>query len=253
MSKSPFSESISHESFGAIQISRASYSNGLDQTKPRGAALFMSAHRHEHILMLSISTAKVSRDLSQDHFFGGGEMIVEVMMSEAQFAQAITGLNIGGGTPCTIAYRQRGPLDQMAEPPASISKPPTYAQEIEDTVTASASRLREIIDRVKGWLKPKSKPPSRAEFEAILRNLEMSHRDTTSSVGFVARQFEEAQDKIIAHGKAELEAHAMAGLKGIALAAIRDSIPPEQREALMKSISTAIGPPADANEDLGRG
>jgi hypothetical protein len=91
--KNPSAAEI-HPSFGLVSISRVSGSRRL----------FESPFEHQHYITLSISRADRSRtDLHYNHIMPCGE-IVEVAMSEVQFAQMVTSLNMGVGTPCTISH-----------------------------------------------------------------------------------------------------------------------------------------------------
>jgi hypothetical protein len=105
-----------HPSYGLVHISRVS--SGTSATRLFGSPL---AH-HYGTIRISIGSAKWLHGLHHDRYFGSnrGEH-VEIEMSAAQFADMITSLNIGGGTPCTIR-RLAG---------AEVPSPPDYATEAE--------------------------------------------------------------------------------------------------------------------------
>ncbi len=87
-----------HPCFGAINISRVSGS----------ANLFGSVtNNSQHFIRLTISTATLSHSFGQDHVYSD-RGIVEVHMTEAQFANMITSWNMGEGTPVTLARMRNG-------------------------------------------------------------------------------------------------------------------------------------------------
>src|SRR5690606_19504838 len=93
-----------HPSYGSIHLGRVSGS----------AKLFMSPFRHNGFISISISRAKRVRNLANDRLHGELRKLVEVLMSEAQFAHFITSMFDGSGTPCTI-HQVTGTT--MPEPP----------------------------------------------------------------------------------------------------------------------------------------
>src|SRR4029077_11436755 len=88
-----------HPSYGLVHISRITGGPGAHR-------LFGSPLAHHYgTIRLSIGSAKWIHGQHHDRYQGGlkGEHI-EIEMSAAQFADMITSLNIGCGTPCTIRY-----------------------------------------------------------------------------------------------------------------------------------------------------
>lgn len=77
--------------------------------------LFMSPLRHENRISITIGEAEHVRSLSTDAHYAGRQ-IIEVQMSEAQFAQFITNSMNHSGAPCTIT-RNNG---QMVPPLADV-------------------------------------------------------------------------------------------------------------------------------------
>lgn len=74
-----------HESFGNIQV-----------TRPSGhAKLFQSPHRHQHFISIQIRHTELIRDLSRDWTFSSGLPLIEINMSEAQWAHFVSSAGIG--------------------------------------------------------------------------------------------------------------------------------------------------------------
>ena len=91
---------VKHESYGTLEISRS-------QRSP--TSLFCSSIKHENVIQLRISAAEFHRNrhTHSDLMYAlqaRKDCYVEVEMSYNQFAEAITSLNRGGGTPVTVRY-----------------------------------------------------------------------------------------------------------------------------------------------------
>lgn len=82
----------SHESFGMLGFYRSSVTS---------ANLFGSSIKHQHTIRMTLKKAEKGRSLNRDWYSGRGE-IVEVEMSQNQFAEMITSMNVGDGVPVTI-------------------------------------------------------------------------------------------------------------------------------------------------------
>ena len=87
-----------HPSYGILHISRTS--GGTSAIRLFGSPLAT----HYGTIRLTISKGKWIHGLNHDRYFGMSKDFIEVEMSAAQFADAITSLNMGSGTPCTIRY-----------------------------------------------------------------------------------------------------------------------------------------------------
>src|SRR5688572_30436551 len=87
-----------HPAWGMIGAARV-------QTTPPGAVLFDSDLRHQHNVIITLYEARRNRgDLYRDHLMAERQ-VVEVQMSEAQWASFVSSMNAGDGVPCTIRTR----------------------------------------------------------------------------------------------------------------------------------------------------
>jgi hypothetical protein len=83
-----------HPAYGMIGASRVS----------GGAYLYGSDFRHQHWMTIRIHHGRLLRsDLSYDHYMAEGQ-IIEVELSEAQWATFVSAANVGDGVPCTINW-----------------------------------------------------------------------------------------------------------------------------------------------------
>jgi len=81
-----------HPSFGQIEIARV-HSTGTD--------FYGSELTQADYISITIHSSEMSRDLTRDWYFQRSPLI-RIRMSNGQFAEMITSLNNGSGTPCTI-------------------------------------------------------------------------------------------------------------------------------------------------------
>jgi len=102
-------ETHSHPSFGQLYFGRV---------QSTGTEFYGSELRQDNYITMDLSSSKIQRDLSKDWHFAD-KSLVRVRMSSAQFAEAITNMNCGGGVCCTIEYL---PNEKIAELPKQESR-----------------------------------------------------------------------------------------------------------------------------------
>jgi hypothetical protein len=180
-----------HESYGVIGFTR-SQSN-------MNKSLFGSSIKHHNTIVMRISSATLDRNLNNDYVHSG-KNIVEIEMSETQFAQAITMFNRGDGTPVTI--RKIGDNNMEACP--FVSKVDQFnaefqhnMKELEHDIKLSMQKATEILTS--------GKAPTKGERELILKTINSLMQQISSNIPFVAQQFNEQMDKTVTEAKKEIE------------------------------------------------
>ena len=126
---------IKHSSFGNLSISRSFGGK---------RHLYGSSIEHSNFITLRISHSELHRHLKQDWYHATAP-IVEVTLSQAQFAEAITSLNMGDGVPVTINYTEK---DGRAEPTPFESKYDTFKEEFSyhiDEINKETKNIRNEI------------------------------------------------------------------------------------------------------------
>jgi hypothetical protein len=121
------------------------------------------------------------RDLSSDWIHGGDELI-ELSMSEAQWASFVTAMNIGDGVQCTLEYVGDERIPALPEP---ASRADQFASEMKRTVEASSKALRELSKEVEGMGLPKGKT------RQILGSIGHALMQLESNAPYVAKRFDE--------------------------------------------------------------
>jgi hypothetical protein len=148
-------------------------------------------------------------------------------MSAAQFADAITSLNMGSGTPCTIRYVGG---ERVPSPPDHA----TEAEHIRDNFEGSLGKYAEKAHTYRKRIDElTSKLPAKAR-EEIRIALDVMEDQLSSNVPFVVKQFQEATTKITTAAKAEAEAF----VSGVIRAAGLDAIAQGKLPSLLPSGDT---------------
>lgn len=198
-----------HPSYGVLRISRTNGGGGA-------LRLFGSPlATHYGTIRLTVSKATWIHGLHHDRYHGSmANEFIEIEMSAAQFADAITSLNMGSGTPCTVRYVNG----------ERVPDPPDYATEAEhirdnfknslDKYKEKAHTYRKKIEELTGKLSQKAK-------DEIKIALDVMEQQLSSNVPFVVKQFQEATTRITTAAKAEVDAFVTgvvraAGLQSIA-------------------------------------
>jgi hypothetical protein len=180
-----------HPSYGAITISRV--------TSGRAEPLFGSSIKHSTFIRLRIHKSSLRRNLNTDRHFAG-DHIVEVDLSPAQFAEAITSHGLGSGTPCTI----RSIHGKQVPSPTIVSKQEQFAAEFADDVKKVGTKLDNVIAEMQKFCEqPNFGKRERQEFLKRLENIRM---EISSNMPFVAEQFTEQMHQTVHEAKSEVEA-----------------------------------------------
>jgi hypothetical protein len=197
-----------HPSYGILHISRTS--GGTSAIRLFGSPLAT----HYGTIRLTISKGKWIHGLNHDRYFGMNKEFIEVEMSAAQFADAITSLNLGSGTPCTIRYVQG---ERIPAPPEHATEAEHIRDNFESTLDkykAKAHTYRKRIEELASKLSAKAKDEIRIALDVMEDQL-------GSNIPFVVKQFQEATTRITTSAKAEVDAFVTgvvraAGLQSIA-------------------------------------
>jgi ElaB/YqjD/DUF883 family membrane-anchored ribosome-binding protein len=180
-----------HESYGLMGFSRTSGSN---------TNLFGSSIKHQNTIRMTLKTAVKDRSLNRD-WFHGQKQIVEVEMSQNQFAELITSLNMGDGVPVTIRYINGVKMEDCPEE----NKRQLFEKEFEDKMLSINEKLKRLTEETERILNDKA-APKKSDKELILKQIQMLHQEVVSNIPFVSSQFNEQMDKTVAEAKAEVEA-----------------------------------------------
>jgi len=195
-----------HPTFGIISICR---------THGGRTPLFGSSIIHNNTIRLTISHAELNRSLNTDRIFDK-ERIVEVEMSPTQFADAITGLNVGCGTPVRIRWISPSKGENLfkVDPPYS-NKVTQFNKEFKQDINDFSKRFNTIIQLANETHAQKR----------LIKELELLKGHFTNNIPFVNEQFSEQMEHTVKEAKGEVEAFITGMVQNYGIEAIRQQAP----------------------------
>lgn len=202
MRKDVFNEpSEEHESYGVLEISRVTC------TPPN--PLFGSSIKHGNLIVMQIKKADRRREFQKD-FIMGKDTLVEIQMSASQFADAITSLNIGQGTPVTINFVKGDKWDEtkrrFREPPPETDFKAQAQGELNDEMKVIGERILELAKDAKEILKRKGSTIKVDEKEKLFNDLMFIVQEIQNNIPFAHHCFTEAVERTVTEARAELDA-----------------------------------------------
>lgn len=198
------SERIKHPSFANLYIGRSQCSGQK--------ALFGSSIKHHDTITLKIFPAFIDRGFNMDRYFPEARPYIEIEMSQSQFAQAITSLNMGAGVPVTL----RRLNDQYIEPCPFVDKREQFNNEFREDMNALSKKLTEATKHVEKLIEEK-KTFNKADKDQILSALKSVTSQLASHYPYMYSMFNEQMDKTVTEAKAEIESHLQARMEDMAL------------------------------------
>jgi len=203
------SQRMTHPAYAQICASRVS----------GHAVLYGSEFNHQHYVCIRIKTSAHVRSLS-NYWHHGQRELIEVCMSEAQWASFVSSMNVGDGPCCTLHHFNGELVPQPPEPKQTTAHfRKEIAQvyvEVQATLSAIADELGEAIGKRRS--------------EELQKRVRTAAHRIVGSAGFGADQFDEHMEST--DEKAKIEANAVveaavrrAGLQSIADGAVL-SLPP---------------------------
>lgn len=212
-----------HPAYAVISIHRVTGGN---------KRLFGSAlPSHNNTIMIRIARASVRHHLSTDWFHDRKELI-EVEMSQAQFAELITTPNAGVGTPCTVHSIDGKDVPRIPDAvkiesekvrAGFVKKIRVFQRSIEE----KAQRVRDLVGASK---------LGKTEKAAVVEVLDSAVREISSNMPFVLDMFQEAATKVVSSAKAEIDAFATNHVMNLGIKALKaqatESPPPVETKLL---------------------
>jgi hypothetical protein len=191
------SKTIEHPSFGYIRASRVS----------GHATLFDSAIRHHHYVEVTIGTATQELHRGETHVHGRDELL-QVAMSEAQFATFITSMNVGWGAPCTLT-RMDG--KSVPPPPADINTRQTFENHVKEKADGIATSMTDALETL-GEIETGKRKLNKGEVIQAKQQVETALRELVSNMPYLLHTFAEQMETLTERAKADINAYAiMAG------------------------------------------
>lgn len=208
MSENKFYDEVrQHDSYGAINLSRVS-TGGID--------LFGSSIKNESIIALRINEAEEVEMFGKVKHAKKGRLI-EVYMSQNQFSELITTMNVSEGVPCTINWiREKGSIAR----PGRTNRREVTESTLKDTINNLVDRLEEIQKDVES-LKSKQSV-SKKDKDKLAFDLMVFRNHLESNIPFVEKVFKEVMDKVVTEAKAEVDATVVHAVQSFGLEELKN-------------------------------
>lgn len=188
-----------HESFGQLHFGR--------WTSGGKHAFYGSDLKHDRGITMTLHTSKLSRSLNMDRHFAD-QVVVEVQMTEAQFAEAISTLNIGSGVPVTIVHRHTEGFRRMEACPF-VHKGDQVLKEVRDDAKRATVEMRAAIQRLEGLLNAPG-GISKGALKEILGDLKSGASAADDHLPFIVDQFSKVVEKMVVDASATINARGQA-------------------------------------------
>lgn len=196
------SKTFSHPAFGQIGASRVQGSS----------TLYGSDFVHQHYVVIRVSRSELNRDLHHDWQFAREEL-VELALSEAQWATFVSSMNVGSGVPCTL---QRIVGEEMPGIPLRMETD-VVKEEFDGRTRECAALVEAAIGEIEGEIGAALSKPKR---ERVLGRLKRLRQDLASNLPFVSKSFGEHMEKTVERAKVEVNAYLQSAVQCAGLAAL---------------------------------
>lgn len=164
--------------------------------------LYGSKINHNSYISLKINNSEMIEDnLHQTHYFERDKLI-EVSMSSSQFAELITTLNFGTGTPCTLDYiRDIGSVYYKQPYETSINK------KLGTTIDIEKERFKKKVFDIQDYLKNilSKKSIGKKDKDELKLKIDILIRDCIDNYKFAEQQFRKQMETHIVECKTEIE------------------------------------------------
>lgn len=180
-----------HPSWAKIAVSRI---------QSTGTNLFDSSIQHREYVVVRIGTARRQRRHHHDYITTvGGDNIVEVAMSMAQWGAFVSSFNHGDGVPCTITVRDGATVEQEVDPESRLA---VTAQEVADKTRQGIAEIMAAAAAVKEAASTGKKGP----LNAALHDLDCAIGNLPSNMRFAANSLTEHAETVVTKARFDIEA-----------------------------------------------
>jgi hypothetical protein len=179
-----------HPAYGQIGASRVS----------GRAQLYGSDFEHNNYITIRLYKSELHRNLSNDTPMTRGGDVMEVSLSESQWATFVSSLNAGQGVPCTINYLNgEGDLPGIRR---TVNRRAQFEDELNTRLKEVEANVHEIAEKVKAL------PVSQKKKDEILHDIRVTLNNMAPNLKFTQEQFGEYMEDTTNRAKAEINAYA---------------------------------------------
>lgn len=171
---------------------------------------------------IAVHSAELRRSLSRDWIHHQMAPLVEFEMTHAQFAQFITGVGKGEGTPVTLTHAPEDPGRVVPGIAKLETKYDLHRKEIRAAASERLNALAAEVARLEALIESGKTP--KAEMRDILSNLKRHVQQTPGSIEFVLKSAEEALENATKDAKIEVEAFIDSRAKSLGLQTLQQLV-----------------------------
>lgn len=194
-----------HPAFAMIGVSRVSGRSNL----------FASDFSHNAFMTITIKRAEHHRSLSNDWFFGK-EQLISIALSESQWATFVSSANVGDGVPCTLEFAGGEVIPGLPDPPKRVHQ---FAAEVKERAAASIADLDALRAEIE------SLGLSKVKTAALLEKVRNARSTFTSSLPFIADQFDEHMEGTVEKAKAEIHGYMTGAIMRSGIESLTGTLP----------------------------
>lgn len=197
-----------HPAYGQIQACRVTGRREL----------YASEFSHSGFIRITVRRSTRTRDLATNWYHGGQELI-ELDMSYAQWLEFITTMNMGTGIPCTLTFFQgQGELPQPMREVFNEEFQGELDKKLSDLMYKMTEALKEAQEIADG------KRPTKADRLRLVELLYFTLQDLESNLDFLDKQFKKHWEKTTAKAKSEIAAFLSQALRNLGAEALQEKI-----------------------------
>lgn len=182
-----------HPSFAMLSFSR--------QQSNYGQVLHGSDLKHNTIIEMQLKRSTKKRGLNHD-WHHAQERVATVKMSQNQFSELITSMNMGDGIPVTLTYTEKD--GDIADPDfTSVTEThrAEFKQQTKEVVHDAEVLLASMKDLLSG-----SGTVKKADRETLMKQVEKVVREIGANMPYMEDTFAKAMDNVVADAKGTIEA-----------------------------------------------
>lgn len=183
-----------HPSYAIITSSRIS--------RGQNCAMFGTSLKTNHPIRIEIRPAELRRDLNHDWYHGKRLPFIEIEMSEGQWAQFVSSMNVGEGTPCTVKHLNGEAIDN----PPFINKLTEFQDEFQKSMEEMSTELETVVEDVVEMLQTK-KNINKTDRQMMLRKIDKFVMNIKANMPYVAEKFGDQMEKVVDEAKNQINTH----------------------------------------------
>jgi hypothetical protein len=210
-SNSSVSDSVTtHPAYAQIRASRVSGSTSL----------YDSDFRHQHYMTITISRSELHRGLNRDMHFSN-EDLIEIALSEAQWATFVSSPNVGMGVPCTLERLDGKPIPGLPDPQSRVDQ---FSEEVRVDLEQTIGLMDKALKELQGVGLSKTK------YNLVAEAINSARRNLNSNLPFVADQFSEHMENVFEAAKQEIHGYMTNVIQRAGMSALKNGDLPLQIE-----------------------